>query len=1129
MQKTVNWHRVIAGRHRCLTKTLLVMKLTILLLTVAFFQANASVTAQSVTISGKNIPLKQVFSAIKEQTGFTVFGRKEIFKLSKPVTITADNMPLSGLLDLIMKDQPLQYRINGSDIIVSRKVVLKPVPDVPLEDQKNTDVLNFAAISGVVYDAEGLPLAGASIVSKKSKASAVTDANGGFSIDAAIGDVLVISYVGYTTQEFTVTGSDKKINIRLKQEDVRLNDVVVTGIFNRKTETFTGASTKITRRELMKAGAVNIFQSLKSMDPALNIMDNLSNGSNPNRLPDMQIRGTSSFPDIKGQYASNPNQPLFIVDGFEMTIEKVSDLDINRIESLTILKDASAKALYGARAANGVIVIETVKVKSGELRVNYTGTFGFEAPDLTSYNLTNAREKLDLERQLGAYSRSQPIVGLIYDSLYYANLHEVENGVNTDWLSQPVRMGFNNKQTIGFEAGDDKLRTGLTLFTNNVQGGMKGSERKSMGGAFQVTYRHKKILFRNLLLYSGVKAANSPYGDFSAYAKLNPYWRKNNEDGSIRKYLGKGPVLSEDVYNPMYNATLNTSSTSDYTDLTNNTYLEWFVNPDLKIVARVGFSNTTNGTEIFTPGSHTSFIGYTADNLFLKGSYDKGNGKASMISGDLNANYSRVWGKHAVFTNLGVSAREDSRENYQYSAIGFPNDRMDNIIFAKQYALNGKPTGSESIDREIGGLAVGNYSYDNRYFADLSIRTSASSQFGSNNRWGSFWSAGAGWNMHNENFLKNIKWINQLKLRGSAGYTGSQNFNSYQAMLLYNYFLDNSYQGQLGTYLEGLSNDELKWQQKLDYNVGVDANLLGSLSLRVDLYKSITNNLLTDITTPPSLGFSSYKANLGQILNTGVEFRVNYRTFVNNAKRQSLNLFVTGISNKNKIQKISNSLKSLTEDQDDLSKKSNKPLIRFEEGQSLDAIWAVRSNGIDPATGKEIFIKKDGSLTDVWDAADKMVVGVNQPKLYGNMGTNFEYMGFSAGVIARFRIGGQIYNQTLVDKVENALLNNNVDKRAYYASWKKPGDNVLFKSIGTVNNITLATSRFVQDLSELDISAINVGYDFYRHAFVKKLSLQRLQVLLNMNDVHKFSTVEIERGTSYPFARFFTFTVMANF
>jgi TonB-linked SusC/RagA family outer membrane protein len=771
-------------------------------------------SAQSVSLSAKNMALKKVFSEIKKQTNYTVFSRKEFFHDAKPVTVSVQQMPLVDFLDLVMKDQPLQYRINAKEIILSRKTVTAAVPQQEVPANNTPVSSDPVTVTGRVYDAEGLPLAGASISIRNSGATSLSSTDGQFSIKALTGNLMTVSYVGQTPQEIVIKDG-RTLSVRMKPLEDQMGGVVVTGIFNRRSESFTGSSTKVTRQELMRNGAMNIFQSLANIDPSLNIYENLSTGSNPNKMPDMQIRGTASFPDIKGQYTTNPNQPLFIVDGFEMTIEKVNDLNINRVESVTILKDASAKALYGSRAANGVIVIETVKVKPGELRVNYTGTFGFEMPDFSSYNLTNATEKLELERQLGAYNRAQPIVDLVYDSLYYSNLKQVQNGVNTDWLAQPVRMGFSHKQTVGFEAGDERLRTGLTFFTGNTAGVMNGSDRKNIGGAFSIIFHYKKLLFRNLLQYTGVKAANSPYGDFSEYSRLNPYWRKTNNDGSVRKFLGIGPVYSESVYNPLYNATLNTASTSEYTDVTNNTYFEWMASRNLKVMARIGFSNTISGSEVFYPGSHTKFIGYTGDNLFLRGSYDKGNGKTSMVNADVNVNYSKTWGKGILFTNLGANIREDNAESYLYSAIGFPNDRMDNIIFAKQYQLNGKPSGSEYISRELGALAVANYSYDNRYFADLSLRTSASSQFGSDNRWGSFWAAGIGWNLHRESFFKNLKAVDLLKIRGSMGYTGSQNFNSYQAMLLYNYFVDNSYQGQLGTYLNGLSNPNLKWQQKL--------------------------------------------------------------------------------------------------------------------------------------------------------------------------------------------------------------------------------------------------------------------------------------------------------------------------
>lgn len=503
--------------------------------------------------------------------------------------------------------------------------------------------------------------------------------------------------------------------------------------------------------------------------------------------------------------------------------------------------------------------------------------------------------------------------------------------------------------------------------------------------------------------------------------------------------------------------------------------------------------------------------------------------KSFSVSSDINLNYSHNWDKHILFANLGANIRSGNSEEYIHSAVGFPNDKMDNIIFAKQYADNSKPTGSESIDREVGTLLAVNYSYDDRYLADFSLRASASSQFGSDNRWGTFWSAGLGWNVHNEAFFKDSGVVRQLRLRASMGYTGSQNFNSYQGMLLYNYFTDDSYLDFIGTYLEGLANSKLKWQQKFDTNYGIDMNLWGRLNVKFDYYRSVTNNLLTDITTPPSLGFTSYKDNLGKLLNTGYEFNVNYLVLTRPEDRMSLNVFVAGTSNKNKIKEISNSLSSLTSSQDKEAAKSNKPFVRFVEGQSLNAIWAVRSKGIDPSSGKEVFVRPDGTLTDTWSALDQVVCGDTEPKLMGNVGFTFEYKGLSVSFTGLYRIGEYMYNQTLVDKVENAQLNYNVDKRAYYDAWMKEGDNVQFKSIGAWNKPTQATSRFVQKLNEFDFSALSIGYDFYRFGFVEKCGLERLQLQFNMNDIGKISSVQIERGTAYPFARYCSFTLNVNF
>ena len=400
--------------------------------------------------------------------------------------------------------------------------------------------------------------------------------------------------------------------------------------------------------------------------------------------------------------------------------------------------------------------------------------------------------------------------------------------------------------------------------------------------------------------------------------------------------------------------------------------------------------------------------------------------------------------------------------------------------------------------------------------------------FGKDKRWGQFWSAGIGWNLHQEHFLSDAEWLRQLKLRASTGYTGSQNFNSYQALATFTYYQAQAYDNWVGSYLLGLPNDELKWQKTREYNVGMDLNLWCRFSGRLDYYVQNTEDQLLDFTIPPSMGFTSYKENLGSTQNKGIELKLNARIWSDVAKDRYMNLFFSIAKNENKIKKISNALKSYNDSQDEelSSGDSNKPVLHYVEGQSVSAIWAVRSLGIDPASGEEMWLTKDGEITSEWRAEDQVVCGDAMPKCTGTFGLNLDYKGIFLNMTFYYQFGGQIYNQTLVDRVENADISMNVDRRIYDAVWKNPDDRVAF-SFNPYGN-TQPTSRFVQDLNELRLSTFNIGYDFRHCAFLSRIGLERLKASFYMNDVFRASTVKIERGLEYPFARTYSFSLQVT-
>lgn len=642
-------------------------------------------------------------------------------------------------------------------------------------------------------------------------------------------------------------------------------------------------------------------------------------------------------------------------------------------------------------------------------------------------------------------------------------------------------------------------------------------------------------MFRNSLSITSNKAVDSPYGSFSDYVSVNPYYSPYDENGNLVKVLGTFTpagygATTQVYYNPLYNASIGTKNQSKYTEYTENFYIEWRPLESLRFTGRIGYTYQTNKREDFYPGDHTNFVEWTGDNYYKRGSYSITDGESHTLSSDITANYNAQFGKNLLLANAAWSLSETSTDTHGMTAWGFLNNHVDHISFAKQYADNGRPSGSEGTSRQVGVTGAVNYSYDNRYLADLSIRFDGSSVYGSDNRWGTFWSAGLGWNLHNEKFIKRLKFVDLFKIRGSYGLTGSQNFNPYQAKATYKFYDNISYDNITGAYLMAMSNNQLKWQQTGDLNLGFDLQLFKQLNVRFDAYKSTTKDALLAMTLPTSTGFSSYYENLGNVENKGFEATVNWRFYQKGNNYFSVNASIG--HNTNKVTKINDALKSFNDkaQEDANNNNSTAPVIRYEEGQSMTAIWAVRSLGIDPTTGRELFLKKDGVTTTYnYDTNDKVVVGDSNPKYHGNFGFSGEYHGFGATCSFSYRFGGDYYNQTLVDRVENVNVAYNVDRRVLHDTWQNVGDMAIYKHISSTPSTTYPTSRFVEKYNELQLASFSCYYDFKYMSWLKRIKMERLKLSFNMSDVFHISTVKTERGLNYPYARSFSFSLAATF
>ena len=1089
------------------------IRLTSLVL-ILWIAAISAMAQKPISMSFKDQDLSEALRRIERASGYKIMFTYEDVE---GYTVDGDlkDANIDKALQMVLEGKPLDYAKDGNMV------------NVTLREHRQDHEQARQGIKGVVVGSDdGIPIIGATVRIMGTKQATITDVDGKFSFDTwPRGARIIVSYIGKETANVRATSN---MRIALRPDEESVEEVVVNGTFTRKANTFSGSVTTLKGSDLQRVGNSNILQSLKNIDPSFMQVENLSTGSDPNSLPDYQMRGTSTISSVQGEYASSANQPLFILDGFESELTKIMDLDMNQVESVTLLKDATAKAIYGSKAANGVIVIETKKPEAGRLRITYTGSLSLEVPDLSSYDLCNAAEKLEVERLAGLYSSDNAVTQISLDKTYSNILREVLAGVDTDWLAQPTHTGVGHKHSLYMEGGQENLQYGINLSYNNIEGAMKGSDRNTFSGGITLSYRLKNIIFRNKLTIDYNSSNNSPYGTFDEYYQMNPYSRLYDEDGNLVKSYTytDSSGSSGTYYNPLYNTTLNTIDKSTYTSITENFYVEWQATQDLKITGKFGLVHKTTTEDVFKPANHTDFLTYT--DVYRMGSYSMSNGTYTDLSAEIGASYSKQLGKHLIFGNLQLSMSDNQYSTVGVVAEGFPNDYMDYIGFAVQYAENSSPTSTEGISRSCGGLLSLNYSWDERFLFDANYRLTGSSEAGDDNRWGSFWSLGAGWNLHNEKFIKSLKFINRFKPRASFGYTGSQGFSSYDAMATFLYYSDASYNGSIGSYVKGLANSELCWQEKYDTNIGVDLVLFDNkLSARFDWYLSNTKGMITDVSVPYTTGFTTYVANLGETENKGYEAYLNYRVW--SRKSDYINVFASVAHNKNKLKKISESLRAWNEaqDADMIENGTTTPSVKYYEGCSMTAIWAVPSLGIDPQNGKEIYVKKDGTVTYDYDVDDQVVCGDTQPKYNGNIGVNGEIKGWGFNLTATYRWGGQIYNQTLVDKVENADLAYNVDRRVLTDRWQKAGDVALYKAI-TDQSTTYPTSRFVEDYNLFTMASITLYYDFKNQKWVRNSFLERLKISAYTNDLFVISSVDIERGTSYPFSRTFSFSVQVT-
>ncbi|KAA6348147.1 TonB-dependent receptor SusC [termite gut metagenome] len=966
-------------------------------------------------------------------------------------------------------------------------------------------------VSGVVTDESGVAIIGASVIVKGTSTGTITDFDGQYFISAPTGGILKFSYIGYTDQEYPIN-SRTTINVSMKEDAVGLEEVVVVGYGTVKKRDLTGAVASVSSEQLKGRSYSNAMQSLAGQMPGVQI---LQVSGAPGFAPSIKVRGSSSV--------NSGTNPLYVIDGvplddpssssgqdagdsFTANRNPMNFINPNDIESIEVLKDASSSAIYGSRGANGIVLITTKQGKAGKTRVEANYEYGISSVQ-RRVDVMNAPEWLAYEKTARQNSGAE-FPAVLSDSYW---LNKIGNG--TDWQDVLFRTGATHNVQLSVSGGSE-----------NTQFMISGNYLGSEGVVDQNTYqrftvrsnlRHKISDKVNIGLNASLARVSSD--DIGTGGKADVVSLALQSTPALPVYTERGTLgpldpnsewhaldkaLSPSLWHPY-----STTREQERNRLTYNSqiaaFLEWKILDGLAF--KTSLSATYNGVRYQSFWNSVRNYGYPGgDTQPAEGKY-KTNQSFNWVT-ENTLNYNKTFGDHSVTGLLGYTVQENKYEDSNILSGSFPNNGV--------HTLNaGKPQTAETTASEwalISYLARATYSYQGKYLASASIRTDGSSRFGINSRWGYFPSASIGWRMSEEDFMKNIDWLNNLKLRASYGVTGNNQIGDYGAIGLLDY---DSYAlgGKViqGIYTKSFPDKDLRWERTSQVNVGLDASFFNQrLNLAIDYYHSVTNDLLLAVPIPAITGFTSTLTNIGKLQNKGLEVSLT-SVNIKGAFEWSTNFNISG--NRNKILALGNNDAPFNVVDFDAN-------VRFEVGKPMAYFYGYQIDGVIMSTadlskypvwsGSEAGDPKvadtnhDGKI----DSDDRTMIGSSQPDFIWSMTNNFNYKGFDLSIMLSGSEGNEIFNQNArYLKRYNGARGVYGSVANYWKSESDPGDGQIPKPRSVANTVqNLATSYWVEDGSFVRIKNIRLGYTLPKKA-TQKLGLSATKIYVNFENVYVFS------------------------
>lgn len=1087
-----------------LSKILRRMRLTTVLLLAFLMETSAEgFSQQKITLSKRNAAIEQVFRDIRRQTGYDFLYSNQVLANARPVSITVNNAPIEEVMQAIMKDQPLAYNI------VDRTVVVR-LHERPAQKENSSPPIE---VSGQVKDDKGDPLPGVTVRIRGSATGAVTDGHGRFGI--AVPDttaVLEFTYLGFITEE-RVVGGTTVFNITLRPSNEGLNEVVVVGYGTMLKKDLTGSLAQVKSKDINAVPASNVLQALSGRAPGVQVLQN--NGS-PGGAVSIRIRGTNS---IKGS-----NEPLYVIDGFPVSGTNPTVINNMDIESIDILKDASATAIYGSRGANGVVLITTRRGKAGRTQVDFE----------TSYSVQTLRKKMDLmnAKEYATFYNEQAKNDNQQPYFTQEQINNFDKGY--DWQDLVFRTAPMKLSSLNVSGGNERTQFSLSGSMFAQDGIIKGSDYKRYSLRANVNHEISKkfsVSLSSTLTRLQTDRKDSDGGSrgnsmiaaaISAPPTLMPY----NNDGSYSVLATAYPFVATDLINPINFINEQTNSIKANVVLA-NAALMYHPIPGFTIKISGGIENRDDRTDSYTSNRFVNSKGVA-------------NVSTSQFTSLLNENtisYNKTVNRHSIAAVAGFTYQDFLTTFLNGSGNGYISNTPGTHDLGSADAP-GIPGSGYSKSSLVSFLARLNYSYNDKYLATVSFRQDGSSKYSEGNKWGGFPSAAVAWRVSNEDFLKGHPFFSDLKLRASWGYTGSQAISPYATLnqlssgkTVFDDALYTTYAP--GTVLPGA----LKWESTEQKDVGLDIGILKNrIIISADYYIKNTSNLLNTVILPSSMGFSSTIRNVGEIRNQGFELGVDARIFTGSFR---WDVYANLSMNRNKVMKLYGGDDILGGGVNVVVVNDNSNILR--EGQPIGRFWGYKEDGYDDK-GRIRFmdLDKDGAIT----ARDKTYIGDPNPDLIYGINSNMSYRNFSLNIFIQGSQGNDIFNTSSVGNTVDYGFGLNMPREVYLNHWTPSNPDAKYPAI-SYNAGVKVSDRFIEDGSYLRLKNVELGYDVPAKPGNIKC-LQRLRIYVsaqNLLTVTKYSWWDPEVNSnggenstaqgydnySYPTARSFTFGIRAGF